>query len=94
MVCSKCQAKLTKVVTPDPWKSQGSGPSGGASGSGHRKLNENKALSKTSRFTPYSVSQKCRLCNQKVHQKGSFYCQGQYLVMHTPLALSSSLRID
>lgn len=77
MVCSKCQSKLGRVITSDPWKS-------GARNtieSGEKKVNENKALtSKKSRFTPYTVFEKCRICNQKVHQKGSFYCQGEFCV--------------
>lgn len=60
MVCEKCEAKLGKVITPDPWKS-------GARNtveSGGRKLNENKALSsslKSSRINPVTtVFRPCR----------------------------------
>lgn len=59
MVCDKCEAKLGKVITPDPWKS-------GARNtveSGGRKVNENKALSsslKTSRSNPVGVLRPCR----------------------------------
>ncbi|XP_043800847.1 cysteine-rich PDZ-binding protein isoform X2 [Apis laboriosa] len=41
MVCEKCEKKLGKVITPDPWKN-------GARNtveSGGRKVGENKALS-------------------------------------------------
>lgn len=60
MVCEKCEAKLGKVITPDPWKS-------GARNtveSGGRKLNENKAVSgglKSSRVNQVStVFRPCR----------------------------------
>lgn len=58
MVCDKCEAKLGKVITPDPWKS-------GARNtveSGGRKVNENKALSnlKSSRSNPVGVFRPCR----------------------------------
>lgn len=35
MVCDRCEAKLSKIATPDPWKAD----------SGKRKINENKFLS-------------------------------------------------
>lgn len=39
-------------------------------------INENKALTgKKNRFTPYCKFQSCRICKQKVHQAGSYYCQ-------------------
>ncbi|XP_002732348.1 cysteine-rich PDZ-binding protein-like [Saccoglossus kowalevskii] len=73
MVCDKCQKKLGKVITPDPWKS-------GARNtveSGGRTVNENKLLtSKKARFKPYMRFEKCRICKQSVHQVGSHYCQG------------------
>ncbi|KAL4237866.1 hypothetical protein ACF0H5_002576 [Mactra antiquata] len=74
MVCEKCQKKLGKVITPDPWKSGARNTTEG----GGRTLNENKALtSKKSRFNPYSKEfEKCRICKSSVHQKGSHYCQG------------------
>lgn len=40
MVCEKCEKKLAKVITPDPWKSGARN----TTESGGRKLNENKAL--------------------------------------------------
>lgn len=72
MVCDKCQQKVGKIVTPDPWKSgaRTSVESGG------RKINENKALTSKQRFNPYTAKfENCRICRQKVHQIGSHYCQ-------------------
>jgi len=72
MVCDKCQKKLGKVVTPDPWKSgaRNTAESGGV------KVGGNKLLSKSGRFSPYGQFNKCRICKQSVHQAGSRYCQG------------------
>lgn len=58
MVCEKCEAKLGKVITPDPWKS-------GARNtveSGGRKVNENKAISgsKLTRLNPVATLRPCR----------------------------------
>lgn len=74
MVCEKCQKKLGKVVTPDPWKSGARNTTEG----GGRAVNENKALTmKKNRYNPYSKSfEKCRICKSSVHQAGSHYCQG------------------
>ncbi|KAF4523806.1 hypothetical protein B566_EDAN013364 [Ephemera danica] len=70
MVCDKCQNKVGKVITPDPWKS-------GARNtleSGGRKVGENKALtSSKARFNPYtSKFDTCRICRQKAcaYKKG------------------------
>ena len=72
MVCDKCEAKLGKVVTPDPWKTGARNTTEG----GGRKVGENKALSKKARFNPYTAKfECCRICRQKVHQVGSHYCQ-------------------
>ncbi|KAH8864673.1 Cysteine-rich PDZ-binding protein [Schistosoma japonicum] len=73
MVCEKCEKKLGKVITPDPWKA---GARNTVS-SGGRKLNENKLLSSSkNRFSPYSNTfPRCRICAQTVHQPGSYYCQ-------------------
>ncbi|XP_050446541.1 lysine-specific demethylase 6A-like isoform X2 [Cataglyphis hispanica] len=73
MVCEKCEKKLGKVITPDPWKT-------GARNtveSGGRQVGENKALSAgKARFNPYTTKfEICRICRQKVHQVGSHYCQ-------------------
>ncbi|XP_053397393.1 cysteine-rich PDZ-binding protein-like [Mercenaria mercenaria] len=74
MVCEKCQKKLGKVITPDPWKSGARNTTEG----GGRSVNENKALTmKKNRYSPYSTAfEKCRICKSSVHQKGSHYCQG------------------
>ncbi|XP_041354014.1 cysteine-rich PDZ-binding protein-like [Gigantopelta aegis] len=74
MVCEKCQKKLGKVITPDPWKTGARNTTEG----GGRSVDENKALtSKKNRYNPYSTSfGKCRICKSSVHQVGSHYCQG------------------
>ncbi|XP_015773808.1 PREDICTED: cysteine-rich PDZ-binding protein-like [Acropora digitifera] len=73
MVCDKCQKKLGKVITPDPWKAGARN----TTENGGRKLNENKLLTqKKNRFNPYSTFNKCRICKQIVHQPHSHYCQG------------------
>lgn len=73
MVCDKCQKKLGKVITPDPWKSGARN----TNESGGRKIGENKALTASrARFNPYtSKFENCKICRQKVHQAGSNYCQ-------------------
>ena len=73
MVCDKCEKKLGKVITPDPWKAGARNTTEG----GGRKLNENKALTAgKNRFNPYTAEFKaCRICKQKVHQTGSYYCK-------------------
>jgi len=76
MVCGKCEKKLGKIATPNPWKA---GQSSGSNESSGRKVNENKLLSsKKNRFNPYTTSgefNKCRICRTKVHQVGAHYCQ-------------------
>ncbi|KAG4072530.1 hypothetical protein HA402_004619 [Bradysia odoriphaga] len=53
MVCEKCEKKLDKIITPDPWKSGARN----TTESGGRKVNENKALtSSKSRFNPVDQS--------------------------------------
>lgn len=50
MVCEKCEKKLGKVITPDPWKTGARN----TTESGGRKVNENKALTGAkSRVDPY-----------------------------------------
>lgn len=58
MVCEKCEKKLGKVITPDPWKSGARN----TTESGGRKVGENKALTSTkNRFNPYSTKfETCR----------------------------------
>lgn len=51
MVCDKCEKKLGRVITPDPWKigARNTVESGG------RKVGENKALTaKKGRYNPYT----------------------------------------
>lgn len=73
MVCDNCEKKLSKLVTPDPWK----GDNSKNGSSEKRKINENKALtSSKNKFNPLSRTlAPCRICRQKVHQEGSHYCQ-------------------
>ncbi|KAK4759728.1 hypothetical protein SAY87_022859 [Trapa incisa] len=68
MVCEKCEKKLSKVIVPDKWKEGASNTTEG----GGRKINENKLLSKKSRWTPYGNT-KCMICKQQVHQDAK-YC--------------------
>ncbi|CAH1991928.1 unnamed protein product [Acanthoscelides obtectus] len=52
MVCDKCQKKVGKVITPDPWKSGARN----TTESGGRVVNENKALTASkNRFNPYTT---------------------------------------
>lgn len=56
MVCEKCEKKLSKIVTPDPWKTGAKNTTEGG-----RKVNENKALTASKgRFDP--VGQSLRPC--------------------------------
>ncbi|CUT98969.1 Cysteine rich PDZ binding protein [Echinococcus multilocularis] len=73
MVCEKCEKKLVKIATPDPWKAG----SRAAAVKGPRRLNENKLLTaKKGRYNPYSKAfRKCRICGQSVHQPEAHYCQ-------------------
>jgi len=50
MVCEKCEAKLSKVSAPNPWRTS-TAPAGG------RKINENKALSSArERYNPIGTA--------------------------------------
>ncbi|KAJ3317982.1 hypothetical protein HDV06_001014 [Boothiomyces sp. JEL0866] len=73
MVCTKCEKKLTSIVTPETWKE---GSKNTVTGSAGRKLNENKLLSKISKtkFTPYETN-KCKICKKSVAQRAAHYCQ-------------------
>ncbi|KAJ3392530.1 hypothetical protein HDU84_004015 [Entophlyctis sp. JEL0112] len=75
MVCTKCEAKLAKLITPavGAWKDKAAGkdrdkagPSSGKVPSIYKK-NQNK-------FAPYE--NKCKLCKSRVHQEKAHYCQG------------------
>ncbi|KAG1653914.1 hypothetical protein FOA52_003830 [Chlamydomonas sp. UWO 241] len=73
MVCAKCEKKLAKNApsAPDPWKA---GSSNSAPGKESRKLNENKLLSKKTRYTPYGVTDfKCTACKSRLNKEG-LYC--------------------
>ncbi|XP_062502692.1 cysteine-rich PDZ-binding protein-like isoform X2 [Corticium candelabrum] len=81
MVCAKCEKKLAKIATPDPFRvkaSKSSGASASSSSTGpSRRVNENKALTgKKTRFQPYRQFNRCRICKQNVHQPQANYCQG------------------
>ncbi|KAK4797956.1 hypothetical protein SAY86_030282 [Trapa natans] len=67
MVCEKCEKKLSKVIVPDKWKEGASNTTEG----GGRKINENKLLSKKSRWTPFGNT-KCMICKQQ----GCVQCVG------------------
>lgn len=70
MVCTKCEAKLDKLITPDVWKSGARNTTKGKDGG--RKLGVNMLLEKKKfAFTPYGS--KCKKCNKKIADK-SFYC--------------------
>lgn len=50
MVCEKCEAKLSKVSAPNPWRTS-------TAAAGGRKINENKALSSAKeRYNPMGSS--------------------------------------
>nr|CDS25310.1 Cysteine rich PDZ binding protein [Hymenolepis microstoma] len=73
MVCGKCEKKLVKIATPDPWKVG----SRGAGMKAKKRLNENKLLTGgKGRYNPHSAAfKKCRICGQSVHQPEAHYCQ-------------------
>jgi len=79
MVCEKCEKKLGKIATPEPWKSKSNyrGTAAAAGPAQGRAVGENKLLtSKKGRFNPYTDEfKKCKICRSKVHQLGSHYCQ-------------------
>lgn len=64
MVCEKCEKKLGRIITPDPWKAGARN----TTESGGRKLNENKAVGGSkARFSPYTTKfEACRICKQNV----------------------------
>ncbi|KAJ3415319.1 hypothetical protein HDV05_005189 [Chytridiales sp. JEL 0842] len=72
MVCSKCEKKLSTVITPEVWKD---GSKNSVVGSAGRKINDNKLLSSKNKnkFAPYE--RKCKSCASRVHQMGATYCQ-------------------
>lgn len=75
MVCTKCEKKLSSNITMDVWKT---GAKNAIAGSSGRKINENKLLSSknSNKFAPYENN--CRVCKQRVTQKGAHYCQGNF----------------
>ncbi|KAI3387316.1 hypothetical protein SNEBB_002330 [Seison nebaliae] len=91
MVCNKCEKKLNRLATPDPWKGSKKGgtlSTGGGSGgaiTSSKVINGNKLLSsKNTRFHPYakpskdkptSQFRKCRICADSIHLTGAYYCQ-------------------
>ncbi|KAI4368213.1 hypothetical protein MLD38_016797 [Melastoma candidum] len=76
MVCEKCEKKLSKVIVPDKWKEGASNTTEG----GGRKINENKLLSKKSRWTPYGIT-KCTICKQQVHQDANYHLRSCFRSM-------------
>lgn len=65
MVCGTCEKKLVK----NPCHVKGTNHS---VASGSRKLNENKILSKSKKWTPYGSG--CKLCKKSIDD-GYKYCQ-------------------
>ena len=63
MVCTKCEKKLSKVVTPDVWKDGARNIIGGKGGG--RKLGMNMLLKNKKKpgFTPFG-SNKCQACKK------------------------------
>ena len=82
MVCAKCEVKLKRVITPDPWAQRVAAAAKGgkvgtfsasSSSAPRLLLNENKAL--TSSTKNYILgSQSCSICKKSLHQPGLF-CQ-------------------
>ena len=72
MVCSKCEAKLSKLIVKDTWKAGGpADPKRKTSSSGPIKT----TLSSASGGAPASGLRPCRVCKQRTHLAGAFYCQ-------------------
>eukprot|EP01067_Filipodium_phascolosomae_P007788 Filipodium_phascolosomae@DN639_c0_g1_i1.p1 len=73
MVCDKCEKKLTKIITPDVWKTGSRNVMGGKDGG--RKTNENSLLSSKKRFNTRSepYMNKCQYCHSSLYQ-GGLYC--------------------
>jgi len=67
MVCSECEKKQKKVITPDTWKAgaRNTTESGGRIGGENRLLRRGKAQ-------PYQKT--CRICKKVLLQPG-IYCQ-------------------
>ena len=71
MVCAKCEVKLKRVITPDPWMQKVAASDAKSSGA-RNQLNENKALSSSKNYI--LGSQQCQVCKKSLHQPGLF-CQ-------------------
>ena len=71
MVCAKCEVKLKRVITPDPWMQKVAASDAKSSGA-RTQLNENKALSSSKNYI--LGSQQCQVCKKSLHQPGLF-CQ-------------------
>uniref|UniRef100_A0A0G4HPI4 Cysteine-rich PDZ-binding protein n=1 Tax=Chromera velia CCMP2878 TaxID=1169474 RepID=A0A0G4HPI4_9ALVE len=64
MVCGSCQTKLSKLATPDVWKT----------GKDKREVGGNKVLQNYSKtITSGNLGSKCKVCGQTTPQKGK-YC--------------------
>jgi hypothetical protein len=81
MVCAKCEVKLKRVITPDPWAQRVAaaakggevvGASSASSSAPRVLLNENKALTSSKNYI--LGSQSCSICKKSLHQPGLF-CQ-------------------
>ncbi|KAI8487623.1 uncharacterized protein LOC144913042 isoform X1 [Branchiostoma floridae x Branchiostoma belcheri] len=63
MVCEKCQKKLGKVITPDPWKDGARNTTEG----GGRRVNENKLLTQKKNRSSVSAGSASLLFTRRVH---------------------------
>ena len=91
MVCSKCQKKLSKNITPDPykWDKKAKRSDKNISKMLENRLNDKKKKKKcVVTFTQLifihiiiiyrfkkGPNGKCRICKGNVHQKTYYYCQ-------------------
>ena len=77
MVCSKCQKKLDKLVTPDVWKDGARNTIGGNDGG--RKLGMNMLLKNRAKnkFSPFGGGKfaSCKACKKKLLEKSMKYCK-------------------
>eukprot|EP00656_Telonema_subtile_P017915 TRINITY_DN1965_c0_g1_i2.p1 TRINITY_DN1965_c0_g1~~TRINITY_DN1965_c0_g1_i2.p1 ORF type:complete len:292 (-),score=71.61 TRINITY_DN1965_c0_g1_i2:114-989(-) len=74
MVCVDCEKFQTSVICPEPWKA---GSNNSVTGAAGRKLGDNKLLSKNARASRGGniLSNKCKLCKQRVNDPHGTYCQ-------------------
>jgi cysteine-rich PDZ-binding protein len=78
MPCKKCESKLSKLPTPEVWKSGSRAvkPGEGSSRGGQNKLlasSSSKTSSALKRANPYG--KKCKECKCSVNIERAMYCQ-------------------